>query len=218
MFTEPNPHQNQPIAQTGADLEKAKAAMIVIHGRGDSAENILNLAREFLHDEDIAYFAPQAANNTWYPLSFMAAIEDNEPGITSGLRAITEIKDYLANQGFDDSSIFLLGFSQGACLASEYVARNPAKYAGLFALSGGLIGPPQTPRDYKGSLEGTPIFLGCSDIDPHIPVERVHETADVFEAMGADVEKRIYEGMGHTVNEDELNYIKKQLSKVGEKS
>ncbi len=218
MFTEPNPHQNQPIAQAGADIDKAKAAMIVLHGRGDSAENILNLAREFLHDEDIAYFAPQAANNTWYPLSFMAAIEDNEPGITSGLRAINEIKDYLANHGFDDSSIYLLGFSQGACLASEYVARNPAIYAGLFALSGGLIGPPQTPRDYKGSLEGTPIFLGCSDIDPHIPVERVHETADVFEAMGADVEKRIYEGMGHTVNEDELNYIKKQLSKVGEKS
>lgn len=213
MFTEPNPHQNQPIATAGADLNSAKAVMIVVHGRGDSAENILTLTNEFGRNE-IAYLAPQAANHTWYPLSFMAPMDQNEPGISSGLRAIDELINYAGDNGFDASSLYLLGFSQGACLVTEYVARHPRKYAGVFGLSGGLIGPPATPRDYKGSLQGTRIFLGCSDIDPHIPVERVHETADAFEKMEADVDKRIYEGMGHTVNEDELQAIRTQLNEV----
>lgn len=213
MFTEPNPHQNQPIARAGAELDQAKAAMIIVHGRGDSAENIITLSREFGRD-DVLYLAPQAANNTWYPLSFMAPMQENEPGITSGLRAIDELKNYLSENEFDDSAIFILGFSQGACLASEYVARYPRRYAGLFALSGGLIGPPATPRDYKGSLQETPVFLGCSDIDPHIPVERVHETAEALEKMEGKVDKRIYPGMGHTINEDELDAIRMQLNKV----
>lgn len=213
MFTEPNPHQNQPIASAGADLNSAKAVMIVIHGRGDSAENILTLANEFGRN-DIAYLAPQAANHTWYPLSFMAPMDQNEPGITSGLRAVDELVNYAGENGFDASSVYLLGFSQGACLATEYVARHPRKYAGVFGLSGGLIGPPATPRDYKGSLQNTHIFLGCSDIDPHIPVERVHETAEVFEKMHAEVDKRIYEGMGHTVNDDELHHIRQELQKL----
>ena len=213
MFTEPNPHQNQPVAQAGAPIESAKGVMIIVHGRGDSAENIITLSRE-LGNDDITYLAPQAAINTWYPLSFLAPMEQNEPGITSGLKAIQELVDFARENGMSNERIFLLGFSQGACLATEYAARNPAGYAGVFGLSGGLIGPPDTPRDYKGSFPGTHIFLGCSDVDPHIPVERVHETAEVFEKMGAEVDKRIYPGMGHTVNEEELNHVREQLSKV----
>ncbi|WP_132059818.1 alpha/beta hydrolase [Halorussus amylolyticus] len=202
----PGPHQNQSLATAGADPEDATAGVVMVHGRGASAQSILGMAREFGVD-DVAYVAPQAQRGTWYPNSFMAPIPSNEPHLTSALEAVGDAISTLSNAGIPEDRILLLGFSQGACLSSEFVARNARRYGGLAAFSGGLIGPEGTPRDYDGSLDGTPVFLGCSDRDPHIPVERVHETADVFEAMDADVTERIYEGMGHTVNEDEIEFV-----------
>lgn len=204
------PHQDQPVIHYGKNLDYASAAMIMIHGRGATAESILTLAHEFNVD-GLAYLAPQASGNTWYPYSFLNPIEMNEPGITSGLLLIDTIINDLLTKGFSMDKIFLLGFSQGACLSLEYAARNPAKFGGVFGLSGGLIGPPGTPRNYKGSFNGSKIFLGCSDVDPHIPIERVDETENVFMTMNGNVTKRIYKGMAHTINQDEINFIKSIL-------
>ncbi len=204
------PHEDQPVFYKGKKLETADAAMIMVHGRGATAESILTLANEFNVD-GIAYLAPQANMNTWYPYSFLAPIEINEPGITSGLELIDSIVNDLLSKGFSMDKIFLLGFSQGACLSLEYAARNPANFGGVFGLSGGLIGPTGTPRNYKGSFNGSVVFLGCSDVDPHIPIERVDETEKVFLEMNANVTKRIYKGMDHTINQDEINFIKSIL-------
>jgi predicted esterase len=188
----------------------ARLAMLVVHGRGASAQDILALARE-LRLDDVAYVAPEAGGHTWYPYSFLAPIDQNEPGISSALRVLSGLVDGLVNQGIDTHRIGLLGFSQGACLALEFAARHAARYAGVFALSGGLIGPPGTPRNYSGAFDGTPVFLGCSDIDPHIPLERVRESAEVFRQMNANVDERIYPRMGHTVNADEIRVIQEIL-------
>jgi len=177
--------------------------MICVHGRGASAQDILGLAQEF-GVTDVAYLAPQAAENTWYPYSFLQPIAQNEPGLTSGLKKIAEIIHSLNEQGVTPDRIVLLGFSQGACLSLEFAARHARRYAGVIGFSGGLIGPPGTPRNDEGAMEGTPVFLGCSDIDPHIPLARVHETADVFRQLGATVDERIYPAMGHLVNTDEI--------------
>ena len=181
--------------------------MILVHGRGASAEDILSLAAE-LKLKDVAYLAPQAAGSTWYPNSFLSPIQSNEPGITSGLGVIARLIDHLGQQGVGRERIALLGFSQGGCLSLEYAARHAQRYAGVFGLSGGLIGPPGTPRDYTGSFDGTPVFLGCSDVDPHIPLQRVQESAEVFRRMGASVDERIYRRMGHTVNMDEIEAVR----------
>jgi predicted esterase len=141
----------------------------------------------------------------------LAPIDRNEPGITSGLRVLASLVDEAAAQGVTSSRVVLMGFSQGACLSLEFAARHARRYAAVVGLSGGLIGPPGTPRDYKGSLDGTPVFLGCSDVDPHIPLERVHESADVLRRMGGQVDERIYPRMGHTVNRDELEAINSLL-------
>jgi phospholipase/carboxylesterase len=154
--------------------------------------------------ESVAYLAPQAARNTWYPRSFMDPIESNEPWLSSALATVEYVCERVAEAGIDPERTVLLGFSQGACLASEFAVRNARRYGGVVAFSGGLIGPEGTTFDYEGSLDGTPVFVGCSDRDPHIPLERVHETTAAFESVDADVDERIYEGMGHTVNEDEL--------------
>ena len=196
------PHQGQQLVTGGTALEDAEAALVCTHGRGATARGMLQLAVEVGQD-GIATLAPQAARQTWYPNSFLAPVERNEPGRRSGLQAISDAIDEAADAGIPTERVMLIGFSQGACLASEYLARNPRRYGGLAALSGGLIGD-QLDDEYPGDLEGTPVFLGCSDVDPHIPDERVHETAAVFESMDADVTKRLYEGMGHGINEDEL--------------
>jgi predicted esterase len=180
--------------------------MILLHGRGASADDILALTHE-LRSDDIAYLAPQAASRTWYPYSFLAPIAQNEPGITSALGVISRLIEDARADGVDPRRIAILGFSQGACLILEYAARHATRYAGVFGLSGGLIGPPGTARDYRGSLDDTPVFLGCSDVDAHIPLARVRESADVFRRIGANVDERIYEGMGHTVNNDEIDAI-----------
>jgi phospholipase/carboxylesterase len=207
------PHGTEIRARAGSPLETAAAALVMIHGRGDSAQGIIGLSGA-LGQPGVAYLAPQASNGTWYPQSFLAPIAANEPWLSSALAAVGAVVEQVVSTGMPRERIVLLGFSQGACLASEYVARNAARYGGLVVLSGGLIGPAVTPRDYRGTLAGTPVFLGCSDIDHHIPVERVHESADVLAGMGADVEKRIYPNFGHTVNQDEVDWVKELLERL----
>jgi len=207
-----DPHADQPLLHDGVPVADARLVAILLHGRGGAADDMLWVSRE-LGRSDVAYLAPQASGQTWYPYPFLAPIEQNEPGLSSGLRLITSLLDRLQQQGVSPDRIVLLGFSQGACLALEFAARHARRYAALVGLSGGLIGPPGTPRNYEGTFDGTPVFIGCSDIDAHIPVERVHESAAVFRRMAADVDERIYPGLGHTVNRDELDAIDALLAK-----
>ena len=205
------PHQGTEPERAGVPPEDARAGVVLLHGRGATARGILDLARE-IEVDGVAYLAPGASNNTWYPQSFLAPVSANEPGRSSGLQAIGDAVGTLVEAGVPEERVVLGGFSQGACLATEFAARNPRRYGGAFALSGGLIGETVEVEDYaaehEGAMDGTPVFLGCSDVDPHIPVERVHDTREVFEALGAEVTERIYEGMGHTVNADELEHVR----------
>lgn len=194
------------LAWTGRPLQEAEAAVVMVHGRGATAESILTLAEE-VGQPELAYVAPQAPGFTWYPYSFMAPIEQNEPHLSSALRTLEETLAELAAAGIPPERTVLLGFSQGACLSLEFAARHAQRFAGVVALSGGLIGPPGTPLEHEGSFDGTPVFLGCSDRDPHVPAARVHESAEVFRKMGARVTERIYPGLGHTVNQDELSWV-----------
>ncbi len=212
MADSDGPHQGQPLLDHGASLSDASVVMILLHGRGASARSILSLADE-LDVPDVAYRAPQAARRSWYPESFMAPIEQNEPALRSALQVVSDTIATVTEAGLSEEEVVLLGFSQGACLATEYVARNPQRYGGVVGLSGGLIGPEGTTFDYEGTLDGTPVFLGCSDQDPYIPLERVEETTDVLRGMSATVTKRIYEGMGHTTNEDEIQHVRSLLGR-----
>jgi predicted esterase len=202
-----DPHEGQPVLHYGAPIESARRIGIFIHGRGATAEDILGIAPE-LGTNDVAYLAPQAAGHTWYPYSFLSPIPQNEPGLTSALSVIAGLVTKVTSGGHPPEHIIILGFSQGACLGLEFAARHAQRYAAVVALSGGVIGPPGTPRDYPGSMADTPVFLGCSDVDPHIPLERVHESAEVFRRMGARVDERIYQRMGHTINADELAAVR----------
>jgi len=203
---------NRPAVLTsGASLARARAAVIMLHGRGAPAENMLSFAEAF-DQTDIAYLAPQAPGSTWYPHSFLAPIEQNEPALSEALQTVADISAYLATHGFTPDRSVLLGFSQGGCLALEYAARNAQRYGGLVGLSAGLIGPPGAPRDYLGSLAATPVFVGCSDVDFHIPVGRVHESAEVLRRLGGDVTERIYPGMAHTINDDEVRHVRRMLA------
>lgn len=180
----------------------------MVHGRGATPEDILRLAEE-INRTGFACLAPRAANRSWYPYSFLAPLEDNEPGISSGLQSIADLFKVLGEHKIPPERTILLGFSQGACLSLEFAARNTRRYGGIVGLSGGLIGPDGTPRDYPGSLDGTPVFLGCSDVDPHIPKDRVIESGEIFARLGAQVTTRLYPNMGHTVNHEELKYVRK---------
>jgi predicted esterase len=208
-----SPHQGQPVRTAGAKLEAATAAMVMIHGRGATAESILTLVPA-IDTPGFAYLAPQAFGNTWYPNSFLSPIPSNEPGISSGLAAIEDLMERIQKAEIPPERTMLLGFSQGACLSLEYAARHARRYGGIAGLSGGLIGPDDTPRNYPGAFDGTPVFLGCSDIDSHIPAERVRETSAVFERMGAIVTMLLYPGMGHTVNDDEVARVRTMMSAV----
>ena len=187
--------------------------MVMIHGRNATAESILSLVSA-IDTSGFVYLAPQAAGNTWYPNSFLAPIPSNEPGISSGIAAINDVMRRIADAGIPPERTMLLGFSQGACLSLEYSARNARRYGGVAGLSGGLIGPDDTPRDYPGSFDGTPIFLGCSDVDDHIPAKRVKDSARVLEKVGAVVTMRLYPGMGHLVNDDEVSTVKAMMAAV----
>ena len=195
------------ISASGAPLGRAKAAVIMLHGRGASAESMLSFADVFTQ-ADVAYLAPQAPGSTWYPYSFLAPFEQNEPALSHALETVASTISRIASHGWAPQRLVLLGFSQGGCLALEYAARNAQRYGGVVGLSAGLIGPPGTPRTYPGSLSGTPVFLGCSDVDFHIPVARVHESAEVLRRMGGEVTERIYPGMGHTINDDEVKHVR----------
>lgn len=205
-----DPHAGQPVLTAGPAPEDAAASLILVHGRGASAESILSLY-EALDLDGVAALAPQAYGHTWYPQSFLAPIEANQPYLNSALKKLDSVVSDLLGRGVPGERIALLGFSQGACLTSEYVARHPRRYGAVMGLTGGLIGPPGTPRNYPGSLAGMPVFLGTSDPDPHVPFERVRETEAVLAKMGATVELRRYLGMPHTVNEEELGVCRAML-------
>ncbi|WP_123624279.1 alpha/beta hydrolase [Halorubrum sp. CSM-61] len=231
-----DPHAGEPLVTAGTPVDSADAAVVLVHGRGATARSIVEFGEQIAGDGDVglspaasppaaretsglSLLAPQAAANTWYPNSFLAPVADNEPGRSSGLRAVGRAVATATDAGIPAERVLIGGFSQGACLASEFVARNPTRYGGLAVLSGGLIGESidlddyvshaaaETDGDAADALAGTPAFLGCSDVDPHIPEERVHETAEVLEALGADVDERIYEGMGHGINEEETDAV-----------
>ena len=192
--------------RSGPSPKDARLVAILLHGRGASAEDILGLAHQF-SARDIAYVAPQAAGSTWYPYSFLAPIAQNEPWLGSALRVVAGLAEDLAAQGIPAERLVVMGFSQGACLTLEFAARHARRYAAVVAFTGGLIGPPDTPRDYTGDFAGTPVFIGSSDLDPHVPLERVQESTAVFRRMGATVDERIYPRMGHTINADELHAV-----------
>jgi phospholipase/carboxylesterase len=208
-----DPHGDQPIVTAGPAIDKSSLALVLVHGRGASAESMLSLL-DALEMPTISALAPQAAGGTWYPHSFLAPLESNQPFLDSALRRIETVVTNLLDRGLPSERIALLGFSQGACLTLEFVARHPRRYGAVIGLTGGLIGPPGTPRNYSGSLAGTPVFLGTSDPDPHVPFERVKETETVLRQMGATVELRRYPGMSHTINDDELDASRTLLQRV----
>jgi phospholipase/carboxylesterase len=206
-------HAEQPVLTAGVPLDRARVAVIMLHGRGATAGGMLTLADE-LKIADATYLAPQAGGNTWYPFSFLTPIERNEPWLSSALDRVATILAQCAGAGIPAERVVLLGFSQGACLAVEFAARQARRYGGLAVLSGGLIGPTVKPETYSGNFDAMPAFLGCSDVDPHIPLQRVRETVAVLERMGAEVTMHIYPGMGHTINEDELEHVRAILAGV----
>lgn len=201
-------HTADIVRSDGVPMTKAKRAMIMLHGRGGTAEDILSLAA-FFQKSDVgahhtAFLAPQATNFTWYPYSFLSPIEANEPGLSSGLAVIQALSDAAGRAGIPPEQRYFLGFSQGACLMLEFAARTAQRYGGIYAFSGGVIGPDGTARDYTGNFAGTPVFMGCSDIDPHIPKARFLETAELYERLGASVTSRLYPNMPHTIVQDEI--------------
>ena len=221
------PHDGQPLLHAGTPLADATTAVVLVHGRGDSARGILGLVPE-IERPGVAFLAPQAAGGAWYPTSFLAPLEANEPYLSSAIEAVLRAVGEAEAAGLDRQRVVLGGFSQGACLATEVAARHAGRWGGVFALSGGLLGtgpgPADAPRlpgmggsyaekafDYDGDFVGTPVFLGCSDVDPHIPLARVEATAAVFARLGAAVDARVYPGMGHTVNRDEVGAVREML-------
>ncbi len=204
------PHQGQPILTAGEPLDRAGAAMVLVHGRGASAESILTLADEF-NQTGFAFLAPQAAEGTWYPNRFLAPTASNEPWLSSALAAVDEVVRKINTAGIPHERIIILGFSQGACLALEHAARNARRYGGVVGLSGGLIGADGEPRHDRGDFAGTPIFLGCSDVDFHIPQARVQHAADTLKALGGNVTMRLYPNMDHTVNQDEIEFVQEMM-------
>jgi predicted esterase len=207
------PHQGQPIRIAGQPISRARAAMLMLHGRGASAEDILSFASEF-DQAGFAYLAPQAADNTWYPNRFLVPLAENEPWLSSALAFVADVFAEIINAGIPHEKIMLLGFSQGACLTLEFAARNAQRYGGVVGLSGALIGPPGTPRDYPGSLAGTPVFLGCSDADFHVPKEYVQQTAEAMEHLGGEVTLRLYPNMGHTINPNEIDFVRRMMQSL----
>jgi predicted esterase len=210
----PPPHGGGRILAAGAPIATAGAALILVHGRGATAEDILELGSEW-RAPGFALLAPQAADFTWYPRTFMAPLDQNEPDLSSALALLAALVAEVEDHGVPPSRQILLGFSQGGCLALEFAGRNATRRGGVVALSGGLIGPPGRRWNFEGSLLGTPVFLGCSDHDPHIPAGRVLESSTEMKRLGGDVDARLYPGLGHTVNRDELKAVQALIDRLG---
>jgi phospholipase/carboxylesterase len=208
-----DPHHDQPLLRLGSPLEEAEALMILLHGRGGSPEDMFSLG-EALGGPDFAFLAPKAANYTWYPRSFLAPLEQNEPYLSSALERVESIVELAVAAGISVDRIVVTGFSQGACLATEFVARHPRKYAGLIAFTGGLIGPPDSDLSHPGDLAGTPAFFGSGDPDSHVPWKRVEKSAGVFRRMGADVALHRYGGMSHSVSSDEVESAREYVRRL----
>jgi predicted esterase len=208
------PHAGQPVLAAGKPLGTARTVVIMIHGRGAGPENILDLAAA-LGEAEATYLAPAAANHTWYPYSFMSEVAKNEPFLSSALSVIKALIAQVEASGIPRDHIVIMGFSQGACLTTEFAIRNASRFGGCVAFSGGAIGGPGASWDESGRFGGTPIFFGCSDVDPHIPIDRVRESAEVCARMGAAVTTRIYPGMGHLVNDDEIAWARGLLESLG---
>jgi len=204
------PHDGQPVRISGESLLRAQAAMLMVHGRGARAEDILSLTAHFAQP-GFVYLAPQAAEYSWYPNRFIAPIQTNEPWFSSALAFLDQVLSQIKAAGVPPERTILMGFSQGACLAVEFAARNARRYGGLVGLSGALIGPDDMRRDYSGSLAGTPVFLGCSDVDFHIPKVRVQHAAQVLQTLGGHVTVRLYPNMEHTINQDELDFVSSMM-------
>lgn len=196
-------HQKN-IITAGRELTPESKVLIMLHGRGASAEDILSLA-EYLDVKDYTLLAPQATGNTWYPYSFLAPPAQNEPWLSSALSLLKDVLEDLQQEGILSQQVYFLGFSQGACLTLEFVARNARHYGGVVAFTGGLIGNKIDPENYSGDFQNTPVFIGTSDPDPHVPVERVYATVNILKNMHARVTEKVYTGMGHTINRDELD-------------
>jgi phospholipase/carboxylesterase len=208
-----DPHRDQHVRSAGATLGQAAAAVVLLHGRGASAEDILGLAAE-MYDERIAYLAPQAADHRWYPYSFMAPIAENEPWLSSALAKVGTVVKLALDAGLALEQVFVCGFSQGACLATEFIARNPARYGGLVAFTGGLIGPPDADLHHPGNLADMPALFSSGDPDPHVPWSRVLASAEQFTAMGAKVRTQRYPGRPHTVLPQEIKSARELLFKT----
>ncbi len=208
-----NKTHSKNILTAGRPLKDAGKALIMIHGRGGSAEDILSLASH-LEVKDFALLAPQATNSSWYPYAFLAPPAQNEPWLSSALALLREIMNDVTAQGIAEENIYFTGFSQGACLMLEFVTRNAARYGGIAAFTGGLIGDKIYPENYKGDFKNTPIFIGSGNPDPHIPVERVYATTNILKSMHADVTEKIYANMGHTITMEEIELANKLVFKV----
>jgi phospholipase/carboxylesterase len=200
------------IIRIGQDIKEAKKVLIMLHGRGASAEDILSVA-SYLNVKDFAILAPQATNYTWYPYSFLMPPRQNEPWLSSAVEMLKDIVKDINAQGISSEHIYFLGFSQGACLTLEFVTRNATTWGGAVAFTGGLIGDKIYPENYTGDFNNTPIFIGTSDPDPHVPVERVEESVQVLEKMHAQVTKKVYKNMGHTISQDEIDQVNKLIFK-----
>jgi predicted esterase len=208
------PHAGQPVLREGPPVDAARTAVIAIHGRGASAADIIGMGRAS-ELPDVAWLAPDASGHTWYPYSFLVPVEQNQPFLDSALSVIGGLLQHLEDSGIPAERVVLLGFSQGACLASEFVARHPRRYGGLVVFSGGLIGAEIDPSGYSGELGGMPVFGGCSDVDPHIPLARFEITGQVLASLGAEVDFRVYPQMGHTINIEELTAARELIAAVG---
>jgi phospholipase/carboxylesterase len=206
-------HQGEPVLAAGKPLSGATAAAVLLHGRGASAVDILTLTREFAQP-NFAYLAPQAKGGTWYPSRFLDPVISNEPYLSSALDRVGHVMSKIQSAGIPPERIILLGFSQGACLALEWAARNAVRYGGVVGLSGGVIGADTEPRHDYGSLDGTPVFLGCSDPDPHIPRYRLEKTGEILGSLGGIVTTRLYPGLGHTINQDEIDFVRRMMETV----
>jgi len=208
-----DPHAGQPVIEAGAPLGQGRGVVLMVHGRNATPANILELVPR-LARPTFTYLAPAAAGRTWYPNSFITPIAGNEPYLSSALGLLESLVARIEAAGIPRTRIVLLGFSQGACLSAEFAVRHASRFGGVIVFSGGLIGAPGTRWEFDGRFDGTPVFLGCSDVDAHIPEARVRETAKVLGRLGAQVDMRLYPGMGHLVNEDEIDAVRALLDTV----